>query len=120
MSTNMIRGINPPKEPRVGAILRNLDFRFTPAEYAFWRARNSRATITFYSTGKLPIQSGSSVTLSEILLGVQEKGQEKPLTRWIGTAEPGRAIMRDTSLTSRKVIPRLNGLVSPQPFPFYR
>ena len=89
MSSIMTRNVNPSDEPRIRAILRSLRFRFTPAEHAFWRARNRTATITFFQTGKLLIQSRSSGTLSETLFGTEQRRQEASLTRWIGTDHAG-------------------------------
>lgn len=88
MSTT-IRKVNLLDEPRIRAILRSLGFRFTPAEHAFWRARNRNATFTLYHSGKLLIQSSSSGTLSEILFGTEQRRQEASFTKWIGTDHAG-------------------------------
>ncbi|MCK4859654.1 MAG: ribonuclease HIII [Candidatus Omnitrophica bacterium] len=80
------------KEIEVRKELEKLGFAFSPAEYAFWRAVNKEAVLTFYKSGKLLIQGKQKEKLSNYLIDKGFVGVKRDLRflERIGTDESGK------------------------------
>ncbi|MBN1154975.1 ribonuclease HIII [candidate division KSB1 bacterium] len=81
-------------EPTLKKQLSDNGFTFKPADYAFWRARKDKTTITFFKSGKLLLQGDEAEYYSNRLFDASNRfeGLEHiaDLQSWIGTDESGK------------------------------
>ncbi len=86
------------QEPALKSELKGTGFRFSEAQYAYWRATDEHHSLTLYRSGKLLIQgkdpnrvtaflTGKGITLSS---SYSIRSGKQGVFKWIGTDESGK------------------------------
>ncbi len=80
------------KEPEIRRELERIGFKFSPAEYAFWRAANKESSLTLYKNGKLLIQGKQIEKIINYLIDKNfiALKRNSDFSEWIGTDESGK------------------------------
>jgi ribonuclease HIII len=128
MSNTTITLVRAPREaPAVRELLAAEGFTFDSAPYAFFRARATGCTITFYEKGKVVLQGPAAAEWAQVALGeepddeddafgdgISAQPDDRP-ARWIGVDETGKgdyfgplvvvaaAVTRDSVLLLREL-----------------
>ena len=82
------------EEPVLRKKLEQQGFKFSAINYAFWQAKKSAISVTFYKSGKLLIQGWGADEFAQKIISVGEKIDKLEhidnLQSWIGTDESGK------------------------------